>query len=520
MDHSCILCGVLLHPYDGCGRPSQRLRWDSEVRAGKSKIENLDKMAVMNQIIANKSQVRSSGGRNSPSLSGVGFLRDSIFIASNNAASSYARSHHDLEPQGLGYIHLGNTWGFAFHEACWQILFSRVTSQTEHRPDMHSVAEKLFDLLYCLPCDSRQEPFASHDFGGAANCWDAAVYPPESWGFLLADPMVLPLLSLASSESPEDLQIQADSANDPFDQLPREVVYQVTLFLETSDVCNLRLASRAISNRTGPYDLPESFWTSLFDPNLGTGLSAFANDGILTASEPKGGHRGLYGTVRQAIRDRSQNGHMRNRRRIWQCVGRLAECLVPMLNQCPCLLDKPALEEELSGKGYKAGQTARGIARQDRPEFVGLGHRTFGKQCLYFDLADSKPNATFEFRVSLIHFDCRTYICGLRVLRQNSYFLRSELSRVGLIIPSSEVRIPVGQQHQFLELRVACAVSGIVGLGFTFQDLDGIKHFKAAGTIVDIPSDVGVLHLTCKQDQQLGGILVGLDVSFFTFRWL
>lgn len=56
----------------------------------------------------------------------------------------------------------------------------------------------------------------------------------------------------------------ASACEDPFVNVPADVVMMILTMMSTPDVCNLRLASVAVAQASHAADLPQSFWSSRF----------------------------------------------------------------------------------------------------------------------------------------------------------------------------------------------------------------------------------------------------------------
>ncbi|KAM0191679.1 hypothetical protein ACHAPA_008300 [Fusarium lateritium] len=173
---------------------------------------------------------------------------------------------HDLHRHYLHYSPPTEPWIFAFHDACWQILLDKIFPSSNLEVDPQRVAELLFDHLYCLPYDRSYVSYPYHDFGGALQFWKSPVDLPEEWRFLLADLGTVELNSFSPSAlpaaEPPHAPTQAYASSRSFYKLSREIVHLIVSHLASSDLCNLRLSSKAIAGLTDPDSLPQAFWKS------------------------------------------------------------------------------------------------------------------------------------------------------------------------------------------------------------------------------------------------------------------
>lgn len=220
----------------------------------------------------------------------------------------------------------------------------------------------------------------------------------------------------------------------------------------------------------------------------------------------------LYAQVQHTLRDKSLSGYFRNRRRVWQCVGHLTHCLVPLLEQTRNLRSSNSLETELASQGYSIGQESRRIVQEDASVIRGKGIRLFGKQSLLFRAAGYEAK-TIQISVSFITFDCAEYVSGMRVFDRSGTGSITELSRAGLIMPYSEESIIITPNDQLIGIQVASSFTGIVGVSFLLQDGDGPTIQRAAGAVNNPAEGVGITTLRPRVRHKLSGLLIGFDVS-------
>jgi hypothetical protein len=129
-------------------------------------------------------------GDHSAQLTGVGYFADGAHagdvgsaIVPINAAQSYVQSLEGFELHALHYS--PTSWTFAFHNACWEVLLEQLEGSLAPSPlDLNRIAQRLFNLFYCLPWGrssfSLAAQLAAHDFGGATRFWESPQNIPDN----------------------------------------------------------------------------------------------------------------------------------------------------------------------------------------------------------------------------------------------------------------------------------------------------------------------------------------------------
>ncbi|RSM07201.1 hypothetical protein CDV31_008754, partial [Fusarium ambrosium] len=472
--------------------PGERLNWRSEIRAVTS-------------------ERRPSFVR----LTGIGYLRYDSLRASDDADVSYTDSQQDLKRYDLPYSFPKQSRTFTFHQSCWEILISQLESLTGQPQEPQRIAKHLFNLLFCLPRDHFHVPFPAHDFGGAFDVCNSPEVLPQPWKFLLADPNACRtrLSRQALNAYPDLFQNSSDGTLDCFSRLPIEVNHFIFDHLPSTDLCNLRLSSREVAGIAKPTQLPQSFWASRFSRDKE--MNFFPLKEYFSAStNSTTDWRLLYVRIAHSLQDKTFKGHLRNRQRIWQCVGHLTQCLVPLLKQTRSLRNGRNLEREFASRGYHVGQVARGVDREDASVQGVMGISLFGTQSLLFRAIGYEAKM-IQVSVSFITFDCAKYVSGIRVLERCGANATMELCRAGLIMPYSEESIIITPKMRLTGIQVASSISGIVGLGFLLQDEGRPAILRTAGIIENPPDGVGIATLGPRAGHELSGLLIGLDACKF-----
>lgn len=215
-------------------------------------------------------------------------------------------------------------YGFVFHDACWSLLAAA------YHPESVPL-QRLYDACRSVPID-RSVLDWGHDYGGmisrysdAAYSWETASFGREvKLPFVDDNPFIAPQVQHPFDHGPaDDLPGLASEpqrwpvSQDPFSQLPEELLVAIAELLPTKDFLSSRLASPAFF----PAFNNQSFWHSRFThTRIGERSWLFEARDYRTARVD---WRWLY---RQTASSRLEPGLL-NRKRIWDLVGRLRPVL-------------------------------------------------------------------------------------------------------------------------------------------------------------------------------------------------
>lgn len=461
--------------------------------------------------------VSSHGALPTVTLTGVGYFDGSALLASSDHDASYMSPEHELTWHYLNYSPPTGTWTFAFHEACWQLLHQKVSLSRDSHAEPQRIAELLFRLLYCLPYDRFKVPCPNHEFAGALNFWKSPLNLPGPRSFFLADPSTLTLGSAAQatkdvSELPHTTS-GFQVSDDIFARLSPEIVHLVIAMAESTDFCNLRLSSKFVSKLTSPDHLPQHFWKSRFSVDKEMGFFPFDHE-LCRQPNPKLNWRKLYLDLKCNLRDETETGHTRNRRRIWLCLDVVARPLMSLLDQNLCLQDRQSVEQDVVSQRYELGQFLRTPTIEDAPDSIPseMGARSYGYEYIIF--GPRILGIESRISVSRIRFDGTYYISGMRVSKRSNVSSFKEISRVGYIVIHSEVDLHLGPHHRLTEMRVAASASGITGITFCIDGGTDAIVWKNIGVVTDLPDGVGLATLKPKINSRLCGAIIGFDVSW------
>ncbi|KAK4466582.1 hypothetical protein QBC42DRAFT_166458 [Cladorrhinum samala] len=208
-----------------------------------------------------------------------------------------------------------SVWSFRVHVDCWDMVSSRVSDpiilatnwcrilialngSSFHR----TLSRKQLDTPFLLlPRSSKHDTkgnyrrlsLETHDsFDGL----EVELALPK----LLAKHSPIPIDQLGIAQAREGTVILPNNNRDAFSRLPRELLQLVFQNLATSDLLNLRLASRTVSLASGVENLPRSFWFSRFTPSFEMGFA------LPTRIDEDLDWRGLYFLIRRACKQGSQ----------------------------------------------------------------------------------------------------------------------------------------------------------------------------------------------------------------------
>ena len=475
--------------------------------------------AVTNSL----SIVRLTGANREPVLSGVGISGESEIRAASDPSISYIHNFDALELHVI--FRAEDPLIYIFHDACWQLLISRLIDVEGADADSRAlrVAKVLFHLLRCLPKDRHGALRIQHDYGGAAKyLWHYAYARggyerslSESTRFLMANPgcdatreIEASLANLAETwkltqnHAPTDMGRSAmlgshlDSGKDPLGRLPPEVIHISCIDLSTTDLCSLRLASRAVANITLVDRLSQSFWESRF-------ADGFEMEFFFAGRQPPVDRRDinwrdLYLVINRCLAEGSLREGLRNRKRIWACLSYFRSSLEPVLRGNgifgPIAMTIPpplwsSIPEELS-----SGEIAQSHARHEYRAFL-----------IPFHTLSENTSATLS--ASFIWFNRRRYICGLRLRSDKGGSTKAAVYTAGHIIPESEEHLEF-PLHEATSLNVYLAVDGIVGLQFHCRG----ERRLALGHCSVSHGDVAVAALSPGTSSHICGLITRLDV--------
>lgn len=235
--------------------------------------------------------------------------------------------------------------------------------------------------------------------------------------------------------------------NDPFRLLPPELLVNILICSTTTDVVNLRLASKSVAN----VGLPDSFWSSRFWPGR-----EFAHIFELADGRTRCGCRGSAYLLAKTLQSLPA---MINRKRVWELFCRLSDLVAMRLESQVChgslckSFFNPLGTQEFDGRRWLTAQSR-----------VNSATATFrdGSRSLY-DAAIAIPGLQSTVWASMVNLHGLTYVAGLRIVQSNG-----DCIRIGYQHPQREVAFIWGesteQPRQLLGFQLAIDSRGIRGI--------------------------------------------------------
>ncbi|KAH7309026.1 hypothetical protein B0I35DRAFT_441252 [Stachybotrys elegans] len=483
MSGTCCFCSVSLSASMNQLQPGERLPWEYEMR-----------------VVVNRSHGASAF------VTGVGVFDwvSGRVLAHSDPSRSYTDSLDGLER------HDPRQPSYGVHSACWDLLMVQIEASPHPVTDLRLLPQHFYNLLHSWPTSHWSQLDPRHDSGRASQAWEA-----ESWDIrqsYFSDEPRVPCFAPCQQycrPTPSDNYVQGmGSASDVFQYISEEVTVLILNNLSSLDVCNLRLASRAVAFIAAPDRLPQSFWRSRFNRDKDLGFLS-----IQVSNYPADWYS-LYHALRSEMKDNGPHSRfLRNARRVWKNIQPFTDYLVPLLEQ------GPRFQQSLSDlplTGYNLGLIARCHLLKAEASFLPWESkvcRLVGTDYVMFHHPVITRALGMEIRVSFMTFDCTEHICGLRLLTHAGTDNERETSRVGLIKPSTETVLKIVTSGHLVELKVAIAATGIIGMGFCFDEDPGTVH--SAGTIQNLPQGAGCTTLRAQAGRKIEGLAVGFDACKF-----
>jgi hypothetical protein len=514
----CALCGVRLVKTDARWPLPVPMPWDRKVRAGECSVPPRLRVIVLTSAF----QVCFATTQAQPLLTGVGYLSNRLVVADVDASVPYTDTAASLTTHRLGpdynYVEPSARLVFGVHDACWTLLMSRITpivpGQDATCKDTAAVASHLYNVLFCLSEDRQKALNPANDYGGA---W--TFLPPfssryngdlaeEKWSFILADPEQASIGNAPPQAWPAEQALIRDASrsDDVFNRLPRELIATLLICLPSVDLCSLRLASRVVSCISSPTNLPMSFWRSRFAPGF---EMAFYLGGHFPQSSSRDWPV-LYGQIRHCLARPSDYPALCSRRRIWHILGNLSITLKALLQGSPA---KQASISHAALLPLRPGTAA--VVR--RAPFENLACPS-----TKFDFAwDAEqafvPNSTnisghIKISTSFIHFDGRSFICGIRATASNPAVT---LSQVGLIRPITEQYFYLEKGQKVTKVQVVCSAEGVIGARFFIQTTGPenveLGAWQSVGIVSRLQDGEGIAEL--QASRRILGLTLEFDAS-------
>ncbi|KAK3995315.1 hypothetical protein QBC44DRAFT_234261 [Cladorrhinum sp. PSN332] len=209
------------------------------------------------------------------------------------------------------YSHATHRWTFRVHVDCWDLVSSRVSDPTVLATNWCRALITMnwkYTYLGLLPTHSNSPRLLLSQISPdkkTKNYRRLSLEILESFDGLQVElrlpqlptnRLPIPLDQLGLSTLNQVALSSISNCNDPFSGLPQALLQQIIQSLPTSDLLNLRLASKPMAQVSTLDALPRSFWLSRFTPpfEMGFALPARFDQNL--------DWRGLYFLIRNACK--------------------------------------------------------------------------------------------------------------------------------------------------------------------------------------------------------------------------
>ncbi|KAE8150641.1 hypothetical protein BDV25DRAFT_139639 [Aspergillus avenaceus] len=469
MHHFCVICGVLIRrtSFTPGEVPKKELEWDQLLRV-----------------------VQRHDPLDDTLLSGVGYINsDDRIVAPRYCYHTYRHPLALLDEVIIFYDDADALpWSFVFHEACWDLLLQKVSGS---RQDPHRLATVLFNVLFCTPWSRYCYLLPGHDFGGAAQFQKPVGNPvkrmvDQGYEYMLAKPSqprnmadVLATFSTKSHHLPEVPTIQRLSKScDRFVRLPVEILYLILEILPTTDIRNLRAASKSIASMTYPASLPQRLWRSRFALDFEMGFARPADTSIHQ------NWRHGYFALKHTLADPLGLPALKNRHRIWSIIsvnaplftGDMVE--VALSGSFPTEALEIGSTECPSPNGPAVGQVITTQTSSDCRKYLRVGSRKLFERHLTMPLHTSTIT---RIRVSTVTFNSQEFVSGFCFEHLDASPLNPTVYRLGYDLPGSQVFLDIPHRHRIVGFEVAARANGIAGIRAVLEDDSFCYHSPWVG---------------------------------------
>ncbi|KAL3492472.1 hypothetical protein BJX62DRAFT_236290 [Aspergillus germanicus] len=462
MPRYCVICGVLI---GRCSNPPGTVPW------------NLHWYQELRVVRVHKRPEDASGswlaGRPAM-LSGVGFI-DSIDHIVAPSDHQHCFTNNDANLVSFTPFH-SESWCFAFHASCWDILLERVP---EGRSDLAKFATIFFQTLFCTIWSRYEYLRPGHDFGGAAQFQKSTGnivqnMTEQGFEYLLVQPSKFRELSEIFSSIPQGARCCPErsakrmswkplSGYNILSGLPIEVLFLVLSLLPSADIQQLRLASRNVALITGPASLPQSFWRSRYCADF---EMAFAAPNEVVGNQ---NWRDAYFTLKYVLGDASNSisASARNRRRIWKLAG-INSALLAQFTTGICLRGDrctegtrlPYMGEAIADDVLRGSMISSQIS-EGCDDLLRSGSWRLHDRAIILPLDACTIR---QIRVSTVLFNSQQFVSGLQFQLVNTATrVVTDLS-LGYILPNAGHFIDIPRSTRISGLEFAVCSRGITAI--------------------------------------------------------
>lgn len=359
------------------------------------------------------------------------------------------------------------------HSACWDILLLRLRRGVD---DRHVVAKHLFYVLLSIVWDKNNGLIQGYAYGDAIGFTsgnpEAFITTDDgSLSYLRANPCRpdgFKATAVVAKQLPSRRTDVTTTYPIPlhhqglFSRLPVEIIHMILTWLPSSDVCNLRFASKWVALVTTMEALPPTFWSSRFDLGFEMEFALLFVDGDNRTID----WQKSYSEIKRILQSLDGSGPVRHRKRIWTIISPICRMIEPLLtndrqglvttwdNISP-LSFQSDLPDLVVGRVFRALSIAGSY-----PYLLFEGCREIEARSLIWPPSSELKGYTIG--ITLTSLDNGIFVSGVRIL-QNHGPPHAQNS-LGLIDKASETLIHIEPNISLEGFEVAVCPEGIVGL--------------------------------------------------------
>ncbi|GES60025.1 hypothetical protein ATEIFO6365_0002035600 [Aspergillus terreus] len=368
------------------------------------------------------------------------------FVVFCHAGVELHQDEIDVNGEDLNFA--DETIAFAVHDACWQLLVTRLR-QSGHIADLDVVAS-IFRHLHCTPCPDFSD-FYPEEYGGAEHTPGALeyVFDKDPFSPCYACPSTLPSLDeLANMVQPTGMPtgLRPNTSCHTLSKLPpRWLVCRDWAFLAKFE------------------RLPQLYFKSQFAPEM---EAAFVSPSL-------GPVKRDWSRTFRGARSSLKLGKtpLINRWRVWKLLDPVFNVVVLDCPSGTLLLPSHAhehvkLTDDKSGNLPESIMVSASLNYEDQDGPLGYGCRSMEVRAA--PLLVNSPGNGGRIRVSTIQHGADKFITGLS-FSQDRHCAVSRYD-VGFHNPSSLAGIEIPQDSYVESIKAAFGPCGLMGLKFVFSD--------------------------------------------------
>lgn len=403
-------------------------------------------------------------------------------------------------------------WGFATHARCWDILCAKHGQLRSHANS--EALRALFNL--CLSQPSQMGILNwGHLYGGIIQCAvdPSLLLPGEEPDFAdheligsiyQADPADLPALdSTTPTLQSGVLDIGCDGIPstlcDPFRIFPAELLVSILIYMPSSSVISLRLASRTFA----ALELSNKFWLSRFS-------RGFEYHYVLDLMQDWNSLSPRWKSCVMHAKSISSLPSMNNRKRIWELASKMSEMIDLRLESSLTVKYASVHQTDIVGSTKDDGRRwldARSDLCPLSKSFV-RGSRAWSEDHVMFSTSPSRVSA------SVISLNGKSYISGLLFLYDDP---ANEPIQLGYRASKTEDRFV--WDDSFL---IPGALRGF-HVALDARGIRGLRIVSSSGACSNWVGDYEGIprkNIIIADCEAIQGIKCGLDVSEDPIWWL